>query len=159
GTFLASILANRLSAQDITGFTQFYFNPSLLNASYVGADDQPVITFSYRKQWAGINGSPTMINANLQTALANHVSLGVNLNSYKTGLLNTTSALFTGGYVVSLAEHQSLRFGLSVGLSSTKVDVNNITLATAGDPILTDLAKSTMQPIGNFGMSFHSKTF
>jgi type IX secretion system PorP/SprF family membrane protein len=149
----------QLFSQNIYNYTQFFFNPSLLNASYVGSEGQPTMYLSYKKQWAGLEGSPSIANFNMQTALANKVGLGVNVNNDRNGLLSSTSVLFSGSYTVALAPNQLLKFGLSMGLSSTRTDVNALSFAQANDPILTNLAQSNMQPIGNVGVSYHSKTF
>ncbi len=146
-------------AQDITNFTQFYFNPSLLNPSLTGSDGQPVLFIAYKKQWAGMEGSPGIANLNLQTDLGNQMNLGITLNNSKSGQINSSAALFTGAYALPLGTHQVLRFGLSAGISSTTVDVNSLTFATPNDPVLAGLVKTNLQLIGNFGVSFHSQTF
>jgi type IX secretion system PorP/SprF family membrane protein len=148
-----------VEAQDITNFTQFYFNPSLINSSLTGIDGQPSLYLSYKKQWAGFPGSPAISNLNLQTSLPSHVGLGVNLNNSKSGQLNISTVHFSGSYSVSLSENQFLRFGLSAGVSSTQVDVNALNFGTPNDPILADLVKSNLQLVGNFGVSYHNKDF
>jgi type IX secretion system PorP/SprF family membrane protein len=149
----------RVAAQDITNFTQFYFNPSLINSSLTGIDGQPALYLSYKKQWAGFTGSPAISNLNFQTSLPSNVGLGVNLNNSKSGQLNISTIHFSGAYSVSLGTDQFLRFGLSAGVSSTQVDVNSLNFGTPNDPILTDLVKSNMQLVGNFGVSYHNKDF
>src|SRR5436189_4286106 len=114
----------RVAAQDITNFTQFYFNPSLINSSFTGIDGQPSLYLSYKKQWAGFTGSPAISNLSLQTALPSNLGLGLNVNNSKSGQLNISTIHFSGAYSVSLAKDQFLRFGLSAGVSSTQVDVN-----------------------------------
>src|SRR6187399_2196494 len=89
--------------QNIYNFTQFYFNPSLLNSSYTGSDGRPAVFLSYKKQWAGMTGTPSIANLNVQAPLPSHVNVGLNLNNDTNGLLNTYSVLFTGGYTLPVA--------------------------------------------------------
>lgn len=106
-----------------------------------------------------MTGSPSIANLNVQAPLPSHVNVGLNLNNDTNGLLNTSSVLFMGGYTLPVAKDQFLRFGLSAGLSSTKIDINALNFGTAGDPLLAELSKSSMRVISNFGISFHSQTF
>ena len=150
----------RVAAQTIHQFTQFYFNPSLLNPSFTGSDGRPALFLAYKKQWAGIDGSPSIANVNFQIPLPSRVNIGFNFSNDKNGLLNSSGVLVSGGYTLPVGENQFLRFGLSVGVSSTKVDMNSLYFGTSGsDPILTDLAKTNFQVMGNAGISFHSHSF
>lgn len=151
------------NAQEV-GFTQFYINPSLLNPSYVGVEGRPALFLSYRKQWVGIDGSPSTMNFNVQTALPNQLSLGLNVNNYELGLVSSSSALITGGYTLPLATDNFLRFGMSVGSAFTRVDAAALNFGsapgnTASDPLLTNLVDNSIQLIGNLGISFHMKGF
>lgn len=160
GLWLAGLTAQ---AQEV-GFTQFFVNPSLLNPSFVGAEGRPAMFLSYRKQWVGVDGSPSIMNFNFQTALPNRVNLGVNLNNTSMGLVSNSGVLVTGGYTLPLATDQFLRFGMSVGGTFTKVDVAALNFGSSvlnnpTDPILSNLAGNTFQLAGNLGISYHNKGF
>jgi type IX secretion system PorP/SprF family membrane protein len=154
------LLGLSAQAQDV-GFTQFYINPSLLNPSFVGAEGRPALYLSYRKQWVGIDGSPTIMNVNIQTATPNRVNLGLNVSNYQLGLVTSSSALFTGGYTLPLATDNFLRFGMSIGGSFTRVDAAALNFGPGAppDPLLTDLNANTFQLAGNLGISYHLKGF
>lgn len=146
------------------GFTQFFVNPALLNPSFVGAEGRPALYLGYRKQWMGVDGSPTIMNFSFQSALPNRVNVGINVNNTTQGLVTNTGALFTGGYTLPLATNQFLRFGMSVGATFTKVDISALNFGSSvlnnpTDPILTNLAGNTIQLAGNLGISYHSKGF
>jgi type IX secretion system PorP/SprF family membrane protein len=147
-----------INAQDYQNFTQFYFNPSLLNPSYAGIDGRPTIVFSYRRQWAGLEGGPSISGFNIQSPSKGKVSLGLNLSNEKTGLVSASSLLLTGAYTVELAEEKTLRFGLSAGAVFSQVDMNALTFGTP-DPLMATAGESTMRITGNAGISYHSKTF
>ena len=101
GVFLFVIIAYSSNAQNTYNFTQFYFNPALLNSSYTGSDGRLAAYVSYRKQWVGIEGAPTIANFSLQTALVNRASFGLNVSNDKNGVISSSGILFTGGYSIS----------------------------------------------------------
>ena len=106
--FWLMAIGNSVSyGQDIS-FTQFYINPALLNPSFTGSEGRPVLFLSYRKQWVGIDGSPTIMNMGLQTSLPNKLNLGVNFNNQKVGLQSSSSAMFSAGYTLPLAQNNFL---------------------------------------------------
>src|SRR3954471_12092371 len=96
-------------AQDIANFTQFFFNPYSINPSYAGIDGKASATLSYRKQWATIDGGPTVVNLSFHAPATKRLSYGFNILQDNRGLLSNTGLLLTLGYNVSLAEHSFLR--------------------------------------------------
>jgi type IX secretion system PorP/SprF family membrane protein len=145
--------------QDTHNFTQFYFNPALLNPSFTGTDGKLAVYASYRKQWVGIEGAPTIANFSLQTALPSGLNLGLNLANNKNGLISTSAALLTGGYTLSVTPTSFIRFGLSVGTAFNKVDLANLKFATGSDAVQSTLLANNMQFLGNVGLSFHTASF
>ena len=152
-------LSKGLFAQDYHNFVQFYLNPSLINPSFTGSDGRTALYLSYKKQWAGIEGAPTFANVNIQGAMRNRVSLGLNLNREERGLINTSSFLVTGGYTIPLSDAQMFRFGFSLGAASNQVDLNALNFGIPGDPVQIDLLDNNFQVLGNAGLSYHSRSF
>ena len=144
-------------SQDITNQTQFFFNPYTLNPSYAGTEGRPALFLSYRKQWSGIDGAPTISNFSFHNTSKNKLNYGVNFNSDKRGIVNTSSALITIGYTIALDEFTWLRFGLSGGMGFNGVDVAK--LGTFTDKILPSILNRNSFLMGNAGISVHHKTF
>jgi type IX secretion system PorP/SprF family membrane protein len=159
--FLFYLISNHTYSQDLQNFTQFYFNPSLINASLVGVEGRPAMFVSYRKQWLGLTGSPTIANFSIQAPLVNRVNIGLSLTSNKQGVINTSSALFAGGYTLPISENQSFRFGFSAGVASNVIDFEALDPAfrNSGDPLLGNLVQSSLQTIGSVGASYNGQTF
>ncbi len=151
-----------LLGQDIN-FTQFFVNPAQLNPSFTGAEGRPVMYFSYRKQWAGIEGSPQVMNFNIQTALVNRLSIGFNVSNQKIGVVSNTGTMVTGGYTVPLSINNFIRFGISFGVAFNSVDAGALNFGSvpgaSADPLLASLISNTTQLLGNLGASYHSKSF
>jgi len=160
-TFLFSLQIRYAFAQDYHNFVQFYFNPSLLNPSLTGVDGKSSLYFSYKKQWAGIEGAPSIGNVNFQSALQNRVNFGLSMNNDQQGLINTSSVMMTGGYTIPLANDNMFRFGFSLGAAWNQININDLNFGSISpsDPIQQDLLDNNFQLLGNAGISFHSKSF
>jgi len=147
-------------AQDTGNFTQFFFNPYSLNPSFAGIEGRGALFAAYRKQWSGIEGSPTIANLSYHGPVGQRLSLGVNVANDKRGLLTNSGALITLGYSIPLGEASSLRFGISGGGSWNTVDLNKLQSQNTGnDPALNNLLNQSASVIGNAGLSLHIKSF
>lgn len=146
-----------LYAQDQTNFTQFYFNPYLINPSYAGIDGKTAINVTYRKQWATLESGPQLANLSLHTPVSKRVSTGFSVTSDKRGLLNNSGLLVTFGYSIPFDDESFLRFGLSGGAAWNTVDIEK--LGMLNDPALGNLLDNNTSLLGNTGISVHIKTF
>jgi type IX secretion system PorP/SprF family membrane protein len=156
-TLLSLMVAFQSQAQDISNFSQFFLNPYMLNPSYVGIEGRSAFFLAYRKQWTTIQGAPVLANLSFHTPLSKRLSLGLNLNSDKRGITNTSSVLLTLGYSVPIDKDTFIRFGLSAGYAYNSIDWEKV--GTFTDPALSTLLTKTSTLLGNAGVSFHKKTF
>ena len=148
-----------VSAQDTYNYTQFFVNPSLINPAYTGIDGQPAAFLSFRKQWMGFVGAPTIGSLSVQAPLPTRLSVGLNFANDSRGLLKTSSFLFSNSYYIPTAPKTYLRFGFSLGAAWNKVDVNALNFGSIGDAVLADLLSSNFTLIGNAGLAFQAKAF
>jgi type IX secretion system PorP/SprF family membrane protein len=146
-----------LRAQDITNFTQFFINPYTFNASYAGIEGRSALFLAYRKQWATIDGGPTVSNLSYHTPLSGGLNFGMNISNDVRGILNTSGMSLTLGYTVRLDQHRFIRFGLSGGGAWNTVDLE--TIANLNDPALVNVLNNNASLTGNAGISLHLKSF
>jgi type IX secretion system PorP/SprF family membrane protein len=59
-------------------YAQYLSNPLLINPAYAGLNNNLNVGVSFRKQWAGFDGSPTTYNVNGHTSLFDN-KMGVGL--------------------------------------------------------------------------------
>lgn len=142
-------------------FTQFYVNPSLLNPSFTGSEGQSAMFISYRKQWVGLEGSPTVMNFNIQTSLPNRLNLGLNISNQKAGLVSSSGLLIAGGYTLPVGNNKFVRFGMSAGGTSNTIDINALNFGNTAisDPLLANISANSLQLSGNLGITYHTKSF
>jgi type IX secretion system PorP/SprF family membrane protein len=150
------LVCNSLCAQDQFNFTQFYLNPYLINPSYAGIDGQSAFSLVYKKQWMNIDGGPSVANVSLHTPVNARTSVGVSITSDKKGLLSNSGLLVSFAYNLPVADHSSLRFGLSAGGTWNTVDFKKSDSGT--DPALASLLDKNASVAGNVGLSFQHKS-
>lgn len=158
-TLLSLLFTLNGFCQDISNFTQFFINPYTLNPSYAGVEGRLALFAGYRKQWTSIDGAPTISNFSLHTPLSKNVNFGFNAASDKRGIVQTSSAMATVGYVAALDQVTSIRFGLSVGYGFNSVDLSSAANTVSSDPALKNLMANNSFLLGNAGISFHRQTF
>src|SRR5579859_90967 len=156
-TAALAILSLNVYSQDISNFTQFFINPYTLNPSYAGVEGRTALFAGYRKQWSSIDGAPTIGIFSFHTPINKKVSFGFAATSDKRGITQVSAAMATIGYVATIDDATSIRFGLSAGYGYNSVDFTNV--GNLNDPALANLMNKTSFLIGNAGVSFHRKTF
>lgn len=142
-------------AQDITNFTQFFINPYSINPSYAGIEGRSALFLAYRKQWATIDGGPTIGSLSFHTPTNMGLNYGVNISNDTRGILNNSGLMFTVGYTLNLDNHKFIRFGLSAGAAWNGVKE----IVDPLDPALAKLLSKNASLLGNVGLSVHLKTF
>lgn len=145
------------SAQDQVNFSQFFLSPYLINPSYAGIDGKPLVGFTYRKQWAAVEGGPTIANLNFHTPIGKRLSTGFSATNDQRGVLNNSSLLISFSYNVPLQNKIFVRFGISAGGSWNTVDLEKLSMIN--DPKLPTLLNNHAALIGNAGISAHIKSF
>src|SRR6476620_5175420 len=97
-------------------YAQYLNNPLLLNPAYSGINNNFSAAASYRKQWAGFDGSPSTFNVNAHSSFNNNkMGLGLIVLSDKVGVNANTEVQATYAYKLDL-NGKFLSFGLQAGM-------------------------------------------
>ena len=144
-----------LYAQQIPLFSQYFINPYLLNPAAAGAKSTPQAFFTYRKQFAGIPGSPETQALTIDGALrSKNVGLGLTAFNDITNIIGRVNIVGTYAYGVDLSRYQNLRFGLSAGILQNRIFFDRISADDPGDPgLLTNVDNRTTFD-GNAGLIY-----
>jgi type IX secretion system PorP/SprF family membrane protein len=145
-----------LRAQDQANFTQFYLNPYLINPSYAGIDGQAALSLIYRRQWMNIDGGPSIANISLHTPASPSTGIGLSITNDKKGLLTNSAVRISFAYNAIIADHSSIRFGISAGGSCNSLDMSAL---NPNDPAIANVLENNASITGNAGISFHHKSF
>lgn len=156
---LLIFLAVDLSAQQLPLYTQYVFNPYMLNPSMVALSGRPEVNFLYRQQWSNISDGPKTLQFDGQYRLNDKMGLGLFINQDRTVLLSTTMAMLTYGYRVSLAENHTIGFGLSVGMFQNRIRSEDAAPIDQNDPALMTSVSNNMAIDGQFGVHYRTGGF
>src|SRR5215218_8343132 len=85
-------------------YAQYLNNPLLINPAYTGIHNNFNAAASYRKQWAGFDGSPSTFNVNAHSSFNNNkMGLGLIILSDKVGANANTEVQATYAYKLDLS--------------------------------------------------------
>ena len=158
-TTLLLVIVSIASAQQLPLFTQYVFDPYLINPSMVASTGKPEVNLLYRRQWAKIEDGPKLVQFDAQMPLNQKMAVGINVYNDKTVLLTASSVLLSYAYKVQLAPDHSLGFGISGGIYSNRIRTEDVAPIDATDPALLNTASNNMSLNGQFGTHYKFKNF
>lgn len=144
------------SAQDIPLFSQkltnsFVFNPSLAGNTFGS------ITYSYKRNYAKVNGSPENHFLSFHAPIANHrFGIGANIYQEDVTFLRNTYASAAFAYHLRFDKFSVLSFGISGEYNS--IGVNGITNSTVDDPGYNNLVQGNLHEYDfSFGVHYQNR--
>lgn len=142
-----------VSAQQLPKvYNQFFMNPYIYNPAYAGVEGHSVVFVTYKNQWAGINGSPTLYNANFHVPLKGGLALGAMAYSEQAGPYDQSGGKITGGYLISIDREHFLRFGMSLGAGTNMLNFDEV---EPNDITFNSLVNNPSFLIGDVGFAYH----
>lgn len=139
-------------------YAQYLNNPLLINPAYSGLNNNLNIGVSYRKQWAGFEGSPTTYNINGHTSLFdNRMGLGLIVLKDNVGINSNTEVHGTYAYRLDL-DQKYLSFGLQAGFISFKGNNSELNPYDVNDPAFRENQHITKPSFGA-GLILHSERY
>lgn len=119
------IIYSKAAAQSVSVQNQFFVNPYVYNPAFAGNEQVSSITASVKKQWLGLEGSPTLASLTYEKPVTEKFNVAGMVTNLTEGPFNNLNAFATGSYGVQLskAHNQMLYFGLSLGFRWSFVDM------------------------------------
>jgi type IX secretion system PorP/SprF family membrane protein len=103
-------------------YAQYLNNPFVINPAYAGHQNALSASLSYRKQWAGFDGSPVTVNASAHSSIVERkMNAGLMIVQDKIGVYKNTDILTSYAYRIDLGK-QTLSFGLQAGATTYRID-------------------------------------
>lgn len=129
-------------------YAQYLNNPMLINPAYAGLNNNLNAGVTYRKQWAGFEGSPTTYNLNAHTSLRdNRMGVGIILLKDNIGINSNTEVHATYAYRLDL-DQKYLSFGLQAGFISFKGNNTGLNPYDPNDPAFMESQNVTKPSFG-----------
>lgn len=141
-------LSRTADAQIDPLYAQYLNNPMLINPAYAGLNNNLNIGVSFRKQWAGFEGSPTTYNVNGHTSLFDN-RMGVGIIALKdiAGINSNTEVHGTYAYRLDL-DQKYLSFGLQAGFISFRANNDDLNPYDPNDPAFNEVQQVTKPSFG-----------
>lgn len=155
GLFLVPV-----TGQQLIQNSQYMLNPYELNPAAAGSDEGMPLAFSFRKLWAGFDGSPSLQNLSGHAEVAEHMGVGIKLFNFQAGPLRRSGLEATYAYHIPLGTGDTkLAFGLSGLFYQYFVDVNNLTLEDPNDAAILAASDKMIVPDVSFGTYLYGENY
>lgn len=119
-------------------YSQYLQNGLVINPAYTGTRGALSGFLSYRQQWIGTTGAPTLQSVSLHAPFKNDkVAIGLLGQFMQYGYTKTSSIYASYAYHIRLAKGR-LSFGLKGGVDMSNSDFSDINTTTPGDKVFTN---------------------
>lgn len=157
-TAFVLVASLRTDAQVDPLYAQYLSNPLLINPAYAGLNRNFNASVSYRKQWAGFEGSPTTFNVNGHSSfLDNRMGLGMMLVKDNIGINSNTEVHGAYAYRLDL-DQKYFSFGLQAGFISYRGNFSDLNPYDPLDPAFSGIQHVTKPSFGA-GIILHSERY
>lgn len=151
---------NPLKAQfNLPMINQYYTNPYLWNPAQAGGYDYPVVYLTYKDQWSGVDGHPTVSSFTANAPVFGSSGIGLNVYNDQSGFLSRTKAVVSFSQTVFInAENNYISFGLSGGFIDQRINLGQVSGETGKpvDPVALGYnGNSPFYPDMDFGIAWH----
>jgi type IX secretion system PorP/SprF family membrane protein len=148
-------------AQQTWHYTQYMFNPFIVNPAITGTHNYYQIRSNSRFQWAGMTDAPM---TNSLSIFGPHASKDMGWGGYLyndvTGPTSTTGIMGAYGYNIAITDEIRAAGGINLGVKQYKIDGSKITTWDLDDPVLSSgSVYSTFVPDATFGLYVYSSNF
>jgi type IX secretion system PorP/SprF family membrane protein len=156
-TFAAGFMVSAHAQVDPL-YAQYLNNPLLINPAYSGLNNNLNASLTYRKQWAGFDGSPSTVNASGHTSLFdNKVGVGAIMMQDVAGSNKNFEFHATGAYRIDLNE-KFISFGLQAGFVNYRTTTDGLNPADPTAPEFSE-NQSYSKPTFGVGAILHSERY
>jgi type IX secretion system PorP/SprF family membrane protein len=146
-------------------YSLYFQNNYVLNPAITGIEDFTDAKLSYRKQWVGINGSPTTSYASVQgplgDALRGHAGIGGLVVDDQTGPDSRITVDASFAYHLPLTETVRFALGVSAGITQYTLNTGALTFSSTGetDPAIGRNRPTQDLPDLSLGLWLYSSQF
>ena len=148
-----------LTAQQDAIYSQYSFNPLIINPAYAGTRNSFSAVLLNRSQWVGINGAPTTQSFSVHSPV-NHTKLafGFNMSYDQLGPSKNLNAAFSAAYHLKFKKSK-LSIAIRGGVFNSVLDKNKLTFKNDKDVFNEGGTISSTVPSFDFGMYYFKSKF
>lgn len=128
------LTCNYMSAQQDAQYTQYMYNPTIVNPAYAGSRDVMSIFGLYRTQWVGLEGAPKTGTLSMHTPIENsRLGLGLSLVNDRIGPSDESNFAVDISYTIDVSYQYKLAFGLKGSANLINVDYTKLAIYDPSD--------------------------
>lgn len=148
-------------AQQDPQYTQYIYNPVVINPAYAGNRGVLSVTGLHRSQWVGLDGAPTTQSFSVHTPVqeGGKVGLGLSVVNDALGPQNETYAGIDFSYTIETSYSGRLSFGLKGGGRLLNVDFTQLNLLDPTDINFAQNIDNNFSPLIGAGIYYHNTNF
>ena len=155
---LTILVFSSIKAQQIPPLSQYSLNPYAINPAAIATNDQLQLAFTYRKLWAGIDGSPTIQFLSGNMKVANAMGAGMKIFNYQAGPMRKTGVELTYSYHLEINTETRLAFGLSGLIYQFYLKKSDLEVEDPNDPVFAGEDKMIV-PDASFGTYLYGENY
>jgi type IX secretion system PorP/SprF family membrane protein len=153
------LLSINAQAQQEPQYTQYMYNPILINPAYAGSKGNTSIYGLYRSQWVGLDGAPQTINFSLNKPInASQLGYGLTIVNDRIGPSDETQFAVDLSYTIFFENDYRLAFGLKTTANLLNIDYYKLNQFNQGEIILQNNISNRFSPNIGTGLYIYNKT-
>ena len=157
---LVFAFAKALTAQQDPQYTQYVYNPIVINPAYAGNRGVLSVVGLHRSQWVGLDGAPRTQTLSVHTPLQDsRVGLGLSVVNDEIGPADETYIAGDFSYTIPAGDDARLSFGLKAGVHLLNVDFTRLNIFNPSDPRLQQNIDNRLSPTVRLGLYYHTDKF
>ncbi|WP_041496090.1 PorP/SprF family type IX secretion system membrane protein [Nonlabens marinus] len=151
--------AKAATAQQDPQYSQYMYNPVVINPAYAGNRGVASIVGLHRSQWVGLEGAPRTQTLSFHTPILNsRVGLGVSIVNDALGPTDETYATADFSYTLPMSYNSNLSFGIKGGVRTLNIDFDQLNARDQNDDLLRNLDNDIAPQVG-VGAYYHTDKF
>ena len=146
-------------AQQVALNSQYMFNDFTLNPAVAGTKSYSPVSFTFRRQWMGMDEAPITQNLIAHTTFGKNGGVGLHLYNDAAGPSRRTGLSAAYSYQIRISGTSKLSFGLSAALTQYILDRDKLRTEIPNDIAVTNYGSNQLVPDFNFGMYWYGEQF
>jgi len=152
--------AKAVSAQQDPQYTQYIYNPTIINPAYAGSRESLSFTALSRAQWVGLEGAPVTQSVTAHTPIGDRgIGLGLSVFNDQIGPSRETFGALDLSYSLQFDTDAVLAFGLKAGAQILDVNFQRTNIFDQTDTALQENVDNQLAPVLGFGFFYYQSNW
>ena len=152
-----SVSIYNFNAQQIALNSQYMFSSFAINPAIAGTKNYSPLSFTFRRQWMGIDEAPVTQNLMGHAYLGKNVGTGFHFFNDASGPTRRTGFSGAFSYQIKTGPSSKLSFGLSGSLTQFVIDRDRLITEIPDDVAVMNSTNNEVIPDVNFGIYWYGE--